>query len=66
MTGPANHDYEPPSQKFHRNGSHILTLDLRGPAPLVAVGCMTSFLLDLEIQERTGLRARAPEAILSR
>jgi hypothetical protein len=27
MTGPANHDYEPPSLKFHRSGSHIPSLE---------------------------------------
>ncbi len=38
----------------------------RNQLPLVAVGCMASVLLELEIQERTGLRAGDPDAILSR
>ena len=32
MSGPANYDYEPPSPKFHRNGSHILPQGYRGLA----------------------------------
>src|SRR3712207_2306880 len=32
VTGPANYDYEPPSSKFHRNGSHFLPQGYRGLA----------------------------------